>query len=44
MLAELGLDIAREEAAFFSDEEFAAALLGTTPAALRETFGDSQPM
>ena len=44
MLVELGLDIAREEAAYFSDEEYAAALLGTTPAKLREAFGDSQAM
>jgi recombinational DNA repair ATPase RecF len=28
MLAELGIDMARERAAYFSDEEYAAALLG----------------
>jgi hypothetical protein len=36
MLSSLGIDLARERAAYFDDYEYAAALLGTTPEALEE--------
>jgi hypothetical protein len=34
MLSSLGIDLARERAAYFNDYEYAAALLGTTPEAI----------
>ncbi|HUY93095.1 MAG TPA: hypothetical protein VMV10_30475 [Pirellulales bacterium] len=34
MLSSLGIDLARERAAYFDDYEYAAALLGTTPDAI----------
>jgi hypothetical protein len=34
MLSSLGIDLARERAAYFDDYEYAAAVLGTTPEAL----------
>lgn len=41
MLATLGVDMAREREVYYSDEEYAAALLGATPQSLSEEFGDS---
>jgi hypothetical protein len=40
MLATLGIDMAQEREAYYSDNEYAAALLGVTPAELEERFGD----
>jgi len=37
----LGIDLARERASYYSDEEYAAALLGTNPQRLSDEFGDS---
>jgi hypothetical protein len=39
MLATLGIDMAQEREAYYSDNEYAAALLGTTPAELERMFG-----
>ena len=39
MLESLGIQMAREREAYFSDYEYAAAILGTTPEALEEEFG-----
>ncbi len=39
MLATLGIDMAQEREAYYSDNEYAAALLGTTPAELEKMFG-----
>lgn len=36
MLQLLGIEMAQERDAYYSDEEYAAALLGTTPDALRD--------
>lgn len=41
MLASLGIDLARERDAYFSDHEYAAALLGTSPEELESLFGAS---
>ncbi|HVC92138.1 MAG TPA: hypothetical protein VND64_00530 [Pirellulales bacterium] len=40
MLGSLGIDLARERDAYFTLHEYAAALLGTTPAELEALFGD----
>ena len=40
MLETLGIQMAREREAYFSDDEYAAAIMGTTPEALDEMFGD----
>ncbi len=39
MLASLGIERGRERDAYFTDEEYAAALLGVTPKQLDQTFG-----
>jgi hypothetical protein len=39
MLVTLGIDMAREREAYYSDNEYAAALLGVTPAELEKMFG-----
>ncbi len=41
ILASLGLTQANERAAYYSDEEFAAALLGTTVEALRQRYAEA---
>ena len=41
MLAALGLDMARERETYYSDFEYAASLLGTTPDELTEQFATS---
>lgn len=38
MLVTLGIDMAHEREAYYSDNEYAAALLGTTPAELEKMF------
>ena len=43
MLQSLGIDQANARAAYYNDEEYAAALLGTTSEKLRETFGNEVP-
>lgn len=40
MLESLGIQMAREREAYFTDYEYAAAILGTTPEALEEEFGE----
>ncbi len=40
MLGSLGIDLARERDAYFTLHEYAASLLGTTPAELDALFGD----
>lgn len=40
MLLTLGIDMAQERAAYFSDAEYAAALLGTTPESIRDAVRD----
>ncbi|HUY36266.1 MAG TPA: hypothetical protein VMV69_26245 [Pirellulales bacterium] len=40
MLSSLGINLAREREAYFTLHEYAAALLGTTPAELDALFGD----
>ncbi len=40
MLGSLGIERGREREAYFTDEEYAAALLKVTPATLDELFGD----
>ena len=39
MLVQLGIHMARERAAYYTDEEYAAALLGTTIDELTLLFG-----
>lgn len=39
LLASLGIERGRERDAYFDDEEYAAALLGTTPEELDRLFG-----
>lgn len=39
LLATLGIERGREREAYFDDEEYAAALLGTTPDELERLFG-----
>lgn len=41
MLASLGVEMARERDAYYSDLEYAAAILGTTPEQLDELFGEA---
>ncbi len=41
MLATLGIEMAREREAYYSDDEYAASLLGATLAQLDEMFGDA---
>jgi hypothetical protein len=41
MLGDLQIEMGRERETYFSDEEYAAALLNTTPRQLQEMFGDS---
>lgn len=43
MLSSLGIDLARERAAYFDDYEYAAALLGTTPDALEAELRAAKP-
>jgi hypothetical protein len=38
----LGLDMARERETYFSDYEYAAALLGATPEQLQHRFGHTE--
>lgn len=40
MLSTLGIDMARERDAYYSDSEYAAALLGVSPESLERMFGD----
>ena len=42
MLDSLGIDMGRERDAYYSDHEYAAALLGTTPDELDQLFGDAE--
>jgi len=42
MLASLGLDMARERETYYSDNEYAAALLGVTPKQLQSRFGNAE--
>ena len=42
MLESLGIQLANERDTYFSDFEYAAAILGTTPDALDEQFGQSE--
>ena len=44
MLGSLGIDLARERAAYFDDYEYAAALLGTTPDALEAELRAAKPV
>ncbi|MCU0875699.1 MAG: hypothetical protein MUE50_25485 [Pirellulaceae bacterium] len=39
LLASLGIERGLERETYFDDEEYAAALLGTTPAELQRLFG-----
>jgi hypothetical protein len=39
LLASLGIERGRERDAYYDDEEYAAALLGTTPGELEQLFG-----
>jgi hypothetical protein len=39
LLANLGIERGREREAYYSDEEYAASLLGSTPDQLRQLFG-----
>jgi hypothetical protein len=39
LLASLGIDMAHEREAYYTDNEYAAALLGTTPGDLEKMFG-----
>jgi hypothetical protein len=41
LLANLGIERGRERDAYYSDEEYAAALLGSTPDELEQMFGHS---
>jgi hypothetical protein len=41
MLSSLGIDMARERQSYYSDTEYAAALLGETPESLAKMFGDA---
>jgi hypothetical protein len=40
MLSSLGIDMARERQSYYSDTEYAAALLGQTPQSLQDMFGE----
>jgi len=40
MLETLGIELGRERQAYYSDEEYAASLLGVTKQTLDETFGE----
>ena len=40
MLESLGIQMAREREAYFTDYEYAAAILGTTPEALEKEYGE----
>jgi hypothetical protein len=40
MLESLGIETGNERAAYYSDEEYAAALLGVSPQRLSEMYGD----
>jgi hypothetical protein len=40
MLEKLNIEMGRERDAYYTDEEYAASLLGTTPDALESLFGD----
>ena len=40
LLQSLGIELAQERNAYFSDYEYAAALLGTTPDDLNREFGE----
>ncbi len=40
MLQSLGIELGNERATYYSDLEYAAALLGVTPEDLRQQFGD----
>ena len=42
MLVTLGIQMARERETYFSDYEYAAAILGTTTQSLNEQFGESE--
>ena len=42
MLVSLGIQMARERETYFSDYEYAAAILGTTTKILNEQFGESE--
>ena len=42
MLESLGIQMARERDAYFTDQEYAAAILGTTTSALAEMFGEPE--
>jgi hypothetical protein len=39
MLDSLGIELGRERDSYYSDYEYAAALLGTTPAGIEDTLG-----
>ena len=41
LLQTLGIELGNERAAYYSDLEYAASLLGTTPEELERQFGDS---
>ena len=43
LLQSLGVELGNERQAYFSDYEYAAALLGTTPDSLDRMFGDQSP-
>jgi hypothetical protein len=43
LLASLGIERGRERDAYYDDEEYAAALLGTTPEELEQLFGPFRP-
>jgi hypothetical protein len=42
LLQKLGIDMAHERASYFSDAEYAAALLGSTPESIRTAIEDEQ--
>ena len=41
MIQSLGIELGNERAAYYSDLEYAAALMGTTPEQLQQQFGSS---
>ena len=41
MLTSLGINMSRESESYYSEYEYAAALLGTTPGILDERFGEN---
>ena len=43
MLAELGIEMGRERETYYSDEEYAAALLGTDPQAIARQLSAADP-